>query len=87
MNGEKLEFSSLSDAVRLMQRITESLNENDPYYEDFKFFSAINCTTQSEYRQELKTFLDQVLSSNIMLVISTPQEDFTQDLERLYNWL
>lgn len=87
MNGEKLEFSSLSDAVHLMQRITETLIENDPYYEDFKFFSAINCTTQSEFRQELKTFLDQVLSSNIMLVISTPQEDFTQDLERLYNWL
>ena len=87
MNGEMMEFSSLSDAVRLMQRITESLNENDPYYEDFKFFSAINCTTQSEFRQELKTFFDQVLSSNIMLLISTPQEDFTQDLERLYNWL
>ena len=41
MNGEMLEFSSLSDAVFLMQRIAETLSENDPYYEDFKFFSAI----------------------------------------------
>lgn len=89
MEEKRPEFSSLSDAVRLMQRITESLSETDQYYEDFRFFSAINCTTQSEYRQELKTFLEQVLSGNIPLLMEETgtHDDFAQSLEELYIWL
>lgn len=49
-----LKFIDLSDVTQLMQKIVEAMDETDPFYADFKFFSAINYTTQSEYRQELK---------------------------------
>lgn len=87
MEKRKLKFSDLSDAVCLIRKVLESLDEDDPHYEDFRFFSAINCTTQSEYRQELKTFLGQILNENAVLGDDGDQEDFIKDLENLYDWL
>ena len=47
-----LKFIDLSDVTQLMRRIAETMDEENPFYTDFKFFSAINYTIQSEYRQE-----------------------------------
>ena len=52
-----MEFRDLSDACALMGEIAASLRPGAPCCEDFVFFSAVNCTTQSEYRQELKALL------------------------------
>lgn len=87
MEKREIKFSSLSDAVCLIKKISESLSEDDPYYEDFRFFSAINCTTQSEYRQDLKTFLGQLLDTAVVVEKCEHQQDFSEDLKNLYDWL
>lgn len=62
-----------------MRRIAETMDEENPFYTDFKFFSAINYTTQSEYRQELKKFLKEFVIQNGMFV----EEKFIEDLKTL----
>ena len=49
-------FQDLMDVKVFMRGIAEKLPAHSPYKADFDFFSAINYTTQSEYRQELKSF-------------------------------
>ena len=78
-----MKFIDLSDATRLMQKITETMDEEDQFYADFRFFSAINCTTQSEYRQELKKFLEEFVIENGLFV----EGKFVEDLKALYCWL
>ena len=78
-----LKFIDLLDVTQLMRRIAETMDEEDPFYTDFKFFSAINYTTQSEYRQELKKFLKEFVIENGMFV----EEKFIEDLKALYCWL
>ena len=48
---------NLVDAKNIMGSVASLLPKSDPYNEDFQFFSSINCTTSSEYREELKSFL------------------------------
>lgn len=78
-----MNFIDLSDATLLMRKITENMDEEDPFYTDFKFFNAINYTTQSEYRQELKKFLKEFVIENGIFV----EEKFIEDLKALYCWL
>ena len=78
-----MKFIDLSDATRLMQIITEAMDTEDPFYADFRFFSAINYTTQSEYRQELKKFLEEFVIENRIFA----EGQFIEDLKALYCWL
>lgn len=82
-----MNFSDLLDATHLMQEVVTILSEDDPTYKDFKFFSAINYTLQSEYRQELKTFLKQLLDGKAMPKILFQTENLAQDIKDLYHWL
>lgn len=78
-----MNFIDLSDATLLMRKIAENMDEEDPFYTDFKFFSAINYTTQSEYRQELKKILKEFVIENGIFV----EEKSIEDLKALYCWL
>ena len=46
-------FHDLTDVKLFIKEIAENVPEHWPYKADFDFFSSINCTTQSEYREEL----------------------------------
>lgn len=78
-----MEFRDLSDACALMGEIAASLRPGAPCCEDFVFFSAVNCTTQLEYRQELKGFLKALLTSPV----PAPLRKFVPRLTELYRWL
>lgn len=82
-----MNFIDLLDATHLMQKVVETLSEDDPAYQDFKFFSAINYTTQSEYRQELKEFLKQLINGKAMPKNLLQTDNLAQDIEDLYHWL
>ena len=78
-----MEFVDLSDACALMGKIAASLRPGAPYREDFVFFSAVSCTTQSEYRQELKGVLKALLTDPVPV----PLRMFVPQLTDLYHWL
>lgn len=73
-----MKFIDLSDATRLMRIITEAMDTEDPFYADFRFFSAVNYTTQSE-----KKFLEEFVIENRIFV----EGQFIEDLKALYCWL
>lgn len=78
-----MEFRVLSDACALMGEIAASLRPGAAYREDFVLFSAVNCTTQSEDRQELKGFLKALLTDPVPV----PLRKFVPQLTDLYRWL
>lgn len=80
-------FDNLMDAKNIMASVTKLLSVNDPYYEDFQFFSSINCTTSSEYREELKTFLEKFIISHAILSMPDNIEELYPLLVKLYGWL
>ena len=77
-----MEFKDLSDACALMGEIAASLRPGAPCCEDFVLFSAVNCTTQSEDRQELKGFLKALLTDPVPV----PLRMFVPQLTDLYRW-
>lgn len=78
-----MQFNDLSDVTQLMRKITETMDAEDLFYADFRFFNAINYTTQSEYRQELKKFLEKFVIENGIFA----EKQFIEDLKALYCWL
>ena len=70
-----------------IREIAEQLPAYVPYQDDFAFFSDINCTTTSEYCQELKRFLEAFISGNAVLFMpGTVKFDYPK-LVKLYDWL
>ena len=55
-----------------VQKITETLDKKNERYDDFKWFSAINYTTQAEYCGELKLFLEDIWK-NVEVECCRPQ--------------
>ena len=80
-------FNNLVDAKNIMGSVAKLLPKNDPYYEDFQFFSTINCTTSSEYREELKLFLENFIISHTILSMPENVKEIYQLLVKLYGWL
>ena len=78
-----MELRDLTDAAALMGELADLLPSGSPLRDDFQFFRAINCTTQSEYRQMLRDFLSSLLGDPL----PPPLRDFTSRLTRLYRWL
>ena len=81
--GAAAEFQDLRDACALMGEIAGSLSPEDIFYGDFKFFRAVNCTTQSEYREALKSFLESLLSGPLPAAL----RKFAPRLTVLCRWL
>lgn len=81
------DFHDLSVAKTLMCEIAEKLPAHSPYKADFDFFSAINYTTQSEYRQELKSFLETIVSGTAILTMPDPVKEAYPQIVKLYGWL
>lgn len=80
-----MNFHDLTDACALMGEIAAALGPEAPYYGDFRFFGAVNCTTQSEYRQELKNFLAPLLAGPAP--VPAVLRPYAQPLTDLYRWL
>lgn len=81
------DFQNLMDVKAFMRGIAEKLPAHSPYKADFDFFSAINYTTQSEYRQELKSFLETIVSGTAILTMPDPVKEAYPQLVKLYGWL
>ena len=69
------DLQNLMDVKAFMRGIAEKLPAHSPYKADFDFFSAINYTTQSEYRQELKSFLETIVSGTAILTMPDPVKE------------
>lgn len=82
-----MNFNDLMDAKDIMGSVVKLLSVNDPYYKDFQFFSAINCTTLSEYREELKSFLEKFIISHAIFSMPDSVEEIYPLLVKLYGWL
>lgn len=80
-------FHDLTDAKNIMSSVAERLSENDPYYEDFRFFSANNCTTSSEYREKLKSFLEKFIIDHGIFSMPDNAGEMYPLLVKLYGWL
>lgn len=80
-------FNDLMDAKDIMGSVAKLLSANDPYYEDFQFFSSIRCTTSSEYREELKSFLEKFIISHAIFSMPNNVEEIYPLLVKLYGWL
>ena len=88
--GEQImqpDFRDLADAKKFIGDISKCLPKNFLYYEDFVFFSSINCTTQSEYREELKAFLERFISEIDILSMPDKIKVMYPQLVKLYDWL
>lgn len=82
-----MEFKNLADAKQLMQCIADRLPRDDRYYQDFSFFSKTSFTTLSEYREELKEFLENFIIEGGAALLAEETIKFYPDLVRLYGWL
>ncbi len=82
-----MEFENLADAKQLMQHISNLLPHNNCYYQAFTFFGSINFTTSSEYREELKEFLENFIIENGVNFLTEEAAKFYPNLVRLYGWL
>ena len=78
---------NLVDAKNIMGSVASLLPKNDPYNEDFQFFSSINCTTSSEYREELKSFLESFIIDHAILSMPENVKEIYPLLVKLYGWL
>lgn len=82
-----MEFENLVDAKQLMRRIENLLPHDNRYYQDFSFFSNINFTTSSEYREELKEFLENFIIEGGVTFLTEEAVKFYPNLVKLYGWL
>ena len=80
-----MEFRDLNDAKALMGEAADLLGPEERYYDDFRFFRAINCTTQAEYREELKHFLESFRGERTLLPPAI--QTLYPRLMALYDWL
>lgn len=80
-------FHDLAEVKNIMGSVAERPSEDDPYYEDFRFFSAINCTTGSEYREELKSFLEGFIIGHGIFSLPEQVAEPYPLLVKLYRWL
>ena len=71
-------FHDLTDVKLFIKEIAEN---------DFDFFSSINCTTQSEYREELKCFLEVFVFDSSVDSMSDIIKSVYPKLVELYDWL
>lgn len=81
------DFQDLTDVKSFIKDIAEHLPTHSPYRGDFEFFSSINCTTQSEYRHELKSFLEVFIAENTILTMPDTVRLCYSRLLKLYDWL
>lgn len=81
------DFQDLTDAKTFISEIAEQVPARSPYRDDFVFFSSINYTTTSEYRQELKKFLEAFISETAILSMPDAVKAVYPKLVRLYDWL
>lgn len=82
-----MEFENLIDAKQLMQCIVNLLPYDNRYYQDFSFFSNINFTTSSEYREELKGFLENFIIEGGVTFLPEEAVKLYPNLVKLYSWL
>ena len=80
-------FSNLGEAKNIINSVAKLLPKNNPYYEDFQFFSSNNCTTSSEYREELKSFLEKFIIDYAILSMPENVKEIYPLLVKLYGWL
>lgn len=84
---EHMEFENLVDAKNLMRCIANRLPHDNKYYDDFLFFGSVNFTTSSEYREELKRFLENFIIDNGVTFLSEAAIKLYPSMVRLYGWL
>ena len=80
-------FRDLTDVKLFIREIAENMPAHLPYKEDFDFFSSINFTTQSEYRQELKHFLEVFVFDPSVDSMPNIIKMVYPKLVELYDWL
>ena len=80
-------FRDLTDVKLFMREIAENIPAHSPYKADFDFFSSINYTTQSEYREELKKFLEVFVFDPSVDSMPDIIKTVHPELVKLYNWL
>lgn len=80
-------FRDLTDVKLFIREIAENMPAHLPYKADFDFFSSINYTTQSEYRHELKSFLEVFISENAILTMPDTIKLCYSRLLKLSDWL
>ena len=80
-------FHDLTDVKLFIKEIAENVPEHWPYKADFDFFSSINCTTQSEYREELKHFLEVFVFDPSAESMPNIIKTVYPKLVELYDWL
>lgn len=73
-------FSELNDIKNLMKTIITEIDQTNPLYKDFIWFSSVNYTTTTEYYGELKIFLSHILSEGN---VPCHQEELTSLLATL----
>lgn len=81
------DFQSLTDVTIFIKEIAERMPAQSPYQADFVFFSSINFTTQSEYRQELKRFLETFITETAIPSMPDTVKNVYPKLVKLYDWL
>ena len=80
-------FHDLTDVKLFIRELAENMPAHLPYKTEFDFFSSINCTTQSEYRHELKSFLEVFIAENAILTMPDTVRLCYSRLLKLYDWL
>lgn len=80
-------FRDLIDVKLFIREIAENMPAHFPYKADFDFFSSINCTTQSEYREELKKFLEAFVLDPSVDSMPDVIKTVYPKLVELYDWL
>ncbi len=82
-----MDIRDLEEAKTLIGDIAAQMPEGSPYREDFAFFASINCTTQSEYREELKAFLERFILETAIFDMPNPVKERYSKLAHLYKRL
>ena len=80
-------FRDLTDVKLFIREIAENMSAHLSYKADFDFFSSVNCTTQSEYRGELKHFLEVFLFAPSVDSMPDIIKTVYPKLVELYDWL
>jgi len=80
-------FHDLTDVKLFIRELAENMPAHLPYKTEFDFFSSINCTTQSEYREELKKFLEVFVFDPSVDSMPDMIKTVYPKLVELYDWL
>lgn len=80
-------FHDITDVKLFIRELAENMPAHLHYKTEFDFFSSINYTTQSEYREELKKFLEVFVFDPSVDSMPDMIKTVYPKLVELYDWL